>query len=32
MQIEVIELQSNDSSKDAFPKEIYCNFMPDSLF
>jgi hypothetical protein len=32
MQIEVTELQSNDSSKDAFRKEIYCNFMPDSLF
>jgi hypothetical protein len=32
MQMEVIELQSNDSLKDVFPKEIYCNFMPDSLF
>jgi hypothetical protein len=27
----VIELQSYDSLKDAFLKEIYCDFMSDSL-
>jgi hypothetical protein len=32
MQMEVIELQSNDSLKDAFSEGNYCNFMLDSLF
>jgi hypothetical protein len=32
MQMVTTELQSNDSLKDAFSKEIYCNFMSDSLF
>jgi hypothetical protein len=31
VQMEVIELQSYDSLKDAFLKEIYCDFMSDSL-
>jgi hypothetical protein len=32
MQMEVTELQSNDSLKDAFAKEIYYIFVPHSLF